>query len=1384
MSKPADMAVRGLGSSSTVSSTTTTTTTTSPGFLCRLVVAMVTMSLVCQMVQCDLARQGKQLTPSPAVWVAVLDTETPAAELPAGATVKLTGGSWATSSGVKGFRGKGYHYCFTLTCQAKFTFTVPEADYYELLMSAAPHESRVQRARVSVTTDHLPTSLLNHTTVVEFDQTKSDATQHEGLVSLGVFYIDSGFARVDLSRGPEEGGAVRRNLVADALVVRRGIIRDCEDLTRTKIVGGWRKSTTMDKAGFMGSHYLVRDRNLPGSSVSWYIDYQLDVPADDVYAVYVDSIGVTDRSTNVPVIISHVDGTTRRVVDQTRAPKKNDKEVDQTGQWHFLGSFHLRPGTGQVRLGVGSAGRFTIADAVWVTRHTVVDTEHGDAATITGPWRESSLNSGYAGGHYLAYSRQEAGPAQPGDPVPSISYAFEVLYPGLYEVQLATMSAGTRSRVLLARLTLFGPPDDGSGGGSTEYHMSARMQNVPKAYWQTTGTCALEPGTHRIVLYGDAPLPFDRSKFVIGDAVRLMRRRAVTLDESQARLVPPDQWKPWNSVAGFVGNQYAVAPGGGAAAGAIRMAQWRLPRIQGVAEFDIYITFTPHETYRASKAVYDITSALEWRATTPGGGGVTGRQRVIVSQKKAAPDTWHRVGGAVMGYGTGELTLDAVRSNGPVSADGVKFVPRRRVASVLTNHYDEGVILEGTWAFSVGISGYLAGGGYRYCPSDGRATLPLKAPHAGVYGVFITYTAHPNRATAARVSIQKGKGGSGDANAAPAVTVDMRKNGGRPFPVGEVKVAAAGDIIKVVLDGRDSSGTLVVDTAFMVLRVPTCGPDEYLDSSASDDTYIVKPCIPLPNCAPGTRPGGTGSGDAADGSNLGKCVACEAGTWSAGGRGLYTCQEHAPPCAAGTAETQAATSTNDRECTACIAGQTFRDAQMAAAAPSSTCAACTRCSDLADQHQTQACAPASDAICAANGACGANEYVVKPATASAPIVCAPCSVCSAGTSESSPCRQEPGGDRQCLACAPNTYANAQGQSDCTPMKTRCPAGQYIATPGTALSDNVCANCKAGTLQAKDGISCTTCPAGTFVPSGAAGGASCADFACVAGTYDSDGSAATPCQPCAVGTFKDEDGAGACTSWTTECAAGEETAVRPSALSDRVCSPCSVGQTYKPIPGDGSCAPVRPPCDTEETETQSPTATRDRICKSSSNVPPVEADNNNNNNNNAGSSSSSGNPAASSGGGGGGESDGNNGAVIGGAVGGALGALLMVAAVAFFAFKRSRVEQSSSSMGTSTSVAFDNPMYAEGGETGKELALDGSGGVGDGALYDEPSGLHQDAFGFVDVGGAADSSAGYMDVNPLADSSAGYMDVNPLAAAGEGGDGDGYLDVTPNGHTNI
>ena len=167
-----------------------------------------------------------------------------------------------------------------------------------------------------------------------------------------------------------------------------------------------------------------------------------------------------------------------------------------------------------------------------------------------------------------------------------------------------------------------------------------------------------------------------------------------------------------------------------------------------------------------------------------------------------------------------------------------------------------------------------------------------------------------------------------------------------------------------------------------------------------------------------------------------------------------------------------------------------------------------------------------------------------------------CTQCGAGRNDDDSDASTP-----CIDCPAGMYSDMAGATECS----ICSAGTYAA-PGS-VSVSGCAGCVAGKYDDDSEAStpCIDCPTGTYSDTvgatecsacfagtyAAPGSASCVE--CVAGKYDDDSDASTPCIDCPVGTYSDTVGATECSA----CSAG--TYAAPGLASVSGCVECAAGK---------------------------------------------------------------------------------------------------------------------------------------------------------------------------------------------------------------------------------
>lgn len=287
------------------------------------------------------------------------------------------------------------------------------------------------------------------------------------------------------------------------------------------------------------------------------------------------------------------------------------------------------------------------------------------------------------------------------------------------------------------------------------------------------------------------------------------------------------------------------------------------------------------------------------------------------------------------------------------------------------------------------------------------------------------------------------------------------------------------------------------------------------------------------------------------------------------------CQNCASPCA-----TCAGNSSNCLSCStstflvgnACLSScpaNTF----MQSVSGATRCVPCSNCS--AGSFQLSPCQGPTDTGCRAWATCPVGQYQTIPPTATS--------------------------DRNCSRCpVPTSFQNQAGQAFCLPT-TACQPGAYVLLAPTTSTDRTCAPCLPGSGQAQiNQNSCLSCPTGQYQSQwGQAGCLPCAadsfqpqqnQTSCILvppGYYRSaDGSNRVPCpagSACPGGSsppqacdgltqFQNNTMATSCLIISL-CGAGQYQTVAPSPTNNRVCSPCRVGSFNSQSPNTAtSCTP--------------------------------------------------------------------------------------------------------------------------------------------------------------------------------------------------------------------
>ena len=352
-----------------------------------------------------------------------------------------------------------------------------------------------------------------------------------------------------------------------------------------------------------------------------------------------------------------------------------------------------------------------------------------------------------------------------------------------------------------------------------------------------------------------------------------------------------------------------------------------------------------------------------------------------------------------------------------------------------------------------------------------------------------------------------------------------------------------------------------------------CGAGSYADGCSGSSAGTCRSCV---TCSSTQYQSGCG------GVNPGGCFAC--GQCSAGSS--YSGCGQCTPCSTGT---YVATTGYSTSCTQCAPG-TF-----ATSTGSTACAACTVCSD--GYYETLACTHTQNRQCGLCLSCPTNQYR-SGCTLSSSGACSNCPVCPAGQYTTGCSGRQQG---NCATCPPSNSCAGELYSQPVPWKvTSCPAGSYLSTNPSALSDGKCTlcsstyycpagstalnRCPAGSYCSLNGITKTQCPAGSYCPEG-----STAHITCGPGSYSSSSAATSSsvCTQCSAGHFAGAAGSTACAL----CSAGS---VSGGAGFSR-CTDCVDTVTYQSLQGQSVCNPCTKDTCPAGTSTQTCSKTTDRMC---------------------------------------------------------------------------------------------------------------------------------------------------------------------------------------------
>jgi hypothetical protein len=116
----------------------------------------------------------------------------------------------------------------------------------------------------------------------------------------------------------------------------------------TFFTGDWREEETVH-TGRYEMNFRYKPKNATGT-----FEYSPYLFTDGNYAVYMWYPSAKEYATNIPVVVTHGNGTDKRMINQQK----------EGGKWVKIGTYPFRQGQRLALTIEGEAGKYTIADAV------------------------------------------------------------------------------------------------------------------------------------------------------------------------------------------------------------------------------------------------------------------------------------------------------------------------------------------------------------------------------------------------------------------------------------------------------------------------------------------------------------------------------------------------------------------------------------------------------------------------------------------------------------------------------------------------------------------------------------------------------------------------------------------------------------------------------------------------------------------------------------------------------------------------------------------------------------------------------------------------------------------------------------------------------------
>jgi beta-glucanase (GH16 family) len=253
--------------------------------------------------------------------------------------VALTGSwtVWTSSNGAPGYYGSNYLSDGNTGGgkSVRFTPDIPTAGLYQVSARWVAHANRATNAPITIT--HA-----SGTTTVAVNQ----QTNGGKWMPIGAYYFNAGSTGNILVSNSGANGVV----IADAIRLESGLIKDNADSSGISVVGTWTTGTA--PSGFHGSNFLNDGGTGSGKSVR----FTPTLPTSGLHQVFIrwPQSGTT-RASSIPVDIIHASGTRTVQVDQ---------EVNDSA-WAPLGTYFFNSGTtGSIRIRNDGAVGTVAADAV------------------------------------------------------------------------------------------------------------------------------------------------------------------------------------------------------------------------------------------------------------------------------------------------------------------------------------------------------------------------------------------------------------------------------------------------------------------------------------------------------------------------------------------------------------------------------------------------------------------------------------------------------------------------------------------------------------------------------------------------------------------------------------------------------------------------------------------------------------------------------------------------------------------------------------------------------------------------------------------------------------------------------------------------------------